>query len=259
MGEAVGGTGVRALDSASDSWPWEVGPAAPVLVGDEVHLWLAELDLPDAEVESLGRVLSEAERARAAKFKFERDRRRWAVSRGILRTLLARYVDVAAEDLQLVEGAGGKPQLDCPGNSARDIQFNLSHSGDLCLYAVALGKAVGVDLEKIREDVEADTIARQFFTAREAKMVAQAKGEARANLFARLWTCKEAFLKATSSGLGKGMNGFEIHLEKEAWLADAAGKKMEGWELREIGPVAGYAAAVVLEGHAFTVRSWRWR
>jgi len=122
---------------------WASGPANPALARGALHVWRAELDHVDPNLAS---ALSDDERARVDRMLGNREQQRWRAARGVLRTLLALYMDLEPAALRFRAGPHGKPALDPPA-----ISFNLSHSGGLALYAVA-HNAVGVDVELDRGD-----------------------------------------------------------------------------------------------------------
>lgn len=123
---------------------WNPAPESPTLAPNEIHIWRVALDVTALEMRRLRRTLSADELARAARFHFHRDRRRFIAARGALRNLLAKYLKQAPSALRFSYGPWGKPSL-LPPN---DLRFNLSHSHDLALYAVS-GREVGIDLERI--------------------------------------------------------------------------------------------------------------
>ncbi|HEX5035340.1 MAG TPA: 4'-phosphopantetheinyl transferase superfamily protein [bacterium] len=164
---------------------------------DEIHLWRAGLDLDDFALQSLSGTLSAGEAERAARFLREIDRRRFTAARGILRRLVADYLDSTPSKIRLAYGEKGKPSLVDGGG----LSFNLSHCQGRALYALAFNREIGVDLELPRADLDVEGLAGRYFSAAEAaRIVALPKAE-RANEFYRLWTAKEAYAKARGLGL----------------------------------------------------------
>ncbi|HKX39512.1 MAG TPA: 4'-phosphopantetheinyl transferase superfamily protein [Burkholderiaceae bacterium] len=166
-------------------------------------VWQIDLgSLPQAhELEAL----SSAEHQRAARFAFARHRRRYLTSHVALRALLARRCDMPAAELRFVEGPFGKPGLTQPLGCA----FNLSHSGDVALVAIAPEGEIGVDVEVPRALDDAFELAARNFTPHECAELAEAAPDARARTFLRCWTRKEACLKALGSGLSIAPETFE--------------------------------------------------
>src|SRR6266487_3571953 len=126
-----------------------MSPAQVQLDLNEVHVWKASLEVSHNVVNHLKDVLSADEFDRAKRFHFEKDRRHWIVAHGILRLLLGGYLDVDAHVLQFVTNDYGKPSLVQPPHEAR-LHFNLSHSGEIALYAFAYGRQRGSDVEHMR-------------------------------------------------------------------------------------------------------------
>jgi 4'-phosphopantetheinyl transferase len=155
-------------------------------------LWRIALDRPAPGAAAL---LSEDERARAARYAFERDRARFVAGRAALRTLLAAYAGRPAQALTFALGAHGKPSL--PGGPP----FSFSNSQGAALCAVGGGRELGVDLERLRDVPDAAAVARSAFTPAELAAWRAAGGDGRA-AFLRIWTRKEAVLKALGLGLG---------------------------------------------------------
>ncbi|MGH7311905.1 MAG: 4'-phosphopantetheinyl transferase family protein, partial [Candidatus Rokuibacteriota bacterium] len=171
-------------------------------------------------------------RERAARFHFPRDRRRFIAGRGLLRAVLARYLGTAASAVRIRGDAGRKPQLHGPDDGG--LRFNVAHSEDLALYAVAWQREVGIDVERIRPELDWAALAARFFSPPERAALAGAGAEAAA-LFTRLWVAKEAYLKATGLGLAGRLD------QAPAW-------RIAGLD---VGP--DYAAAVAAEGQGWRV------
>ncbi len=178
---------------------------SPVRLGPgEVHLWLGSLeDDPDLA----GAPLSEDEVRRAGAFRFERDRRRYRVGRGALRRLLARYTGGDPAELVIEADAFGKPRLRDAGGAVR---FNLAHSGERVLYAVSADRELGVDLEAVAHEPRLPECAATITTADERRRIDSLDPAARSRALLRLWTAKEAFLKAIGTGLQIAPDRIEV-------------------------------------------------
>lgn len=212
--------------------------APQLLARGEVHSWWVRLDVPPATVACYDATLSDDERGRSARFRFERDRRRFVVARGALRDLLARYVGTDPGQIQFVYNAFGKPALSSEFGSR--LKFNLSHSGDCALIAVAADADVGVDVEQVRALPEQPDVARRFFSAAEIEELNRVPSALRTQAFFRCWTKKEAYGKARGDGLDS---------------TDAMPARP--WSLHVIEPVPGYIGALVVEGRGWHFRSTR--
>ena len=239
---------------------WAEPAGYPALDADTVHVWRIALAVPDVEQAERAAALAPDERARAASYHFERDRRRWTAARSAVRILLAGYAGVPAASLAFCVGPHGKPALDGPAACAR-LDFNVSHSGDLALCAVTHARAVGVDVEAIRPGFVTGEVARRFFAPAEvAALEALPPGE-RVEAFFACWARKEAYIKARGTGIALGLDRFEVSLapgRPAALLATqdepAAAAR---WRLVALAPGEGYAGALATDGPA-RLACWQW-
>ena len=186
------------------------GPGSSLPRG-ALHLWTSGLDRPPAEVEPLVATLSADERDRAGRFHFERDRRRFTVGRGFLRTLLAHYLGRSAAALEFRYGPHGKPEL-AGRETGAGLRFNLSHSGGRALCALACNVEVGADLELMRSLDNLDGLAATVFSAQELAALRALPTTERLVAFYRCWTRKEAFIKALGDGLSCPLDRFDVTL-----------------------------------------------
>lgn len=231
---------------------WKVLQERITLLPQEVHVWRVELDRNAEEIRQFRAMLSEDERKRADRFYFERDRHRFIVGRGRLRSLLAKYLQVAPEEIEFRYSAKGKPML---ANVDRGLHFNLSHSGGLALYAIA-SQPVGIDLEQIRDLSDAEQLAKRFFTPAEAEAIATLPMAQKQAAFLNGWTRKEAYLKATGDGLA-GLDEVEVSLipGMPAKLLRIQGNSelASRWFIGELHPHPDYVAAVAIAGQDWQV------
>ncbi len=178
------------------------------LAPDETHVWQTTLTASSEVVSLLQQTLSPDEQARAAGFKFDRDRHRYRVAHGVMRHILANYVNCAPSEFQFETNAYGKPHLAGPSN-ATHLRFNLSHSHDVAVIAIAHDE-VGIDIEQMRPLDDLLKIARQFFLADEAEALQRLPPEVQLPAFYRVWTRKEAYLKAIGTGLTTRLDGIHV-------------------------------------------------
>jgi len=228
---------------------------------EEVHVWRAALDVQATQVQSLRRTLTADERARAERFHFQKDRKHFIVARGLLRTILGRYLDVASRQLRFSYSPYGKPSLASEFNGDA-LCFNLSHANGLALFAVTRGRQLGIDIERVRADLADEQVAEQFFSLREVAELRTFSGSVRSLAFFNCWTRKEAYIKARGEGLSLPLDQFDVSLAPggPAILLSTAGNPQEAfrWSLRELTPGAGYVAALVAEGNSWRLRCWQW-
>ena len=226
----------------------------------EVHVWIAPLDLPDSAAAERAAWLDADEEARAARFRFPRDRRAFTVARGTLRILLGRYLGRSAGLVRLSYGPHGKPALADAG--ANPLRFNVSHSGELGVFAFARSSDVGVDVEHMRALSDLDGIAERFFSAEEVSALRRIAGEARREAFYRCWTAKEAYIKGVGEGLSMPLDRFAVSLdptEGAVRLRVLRGPAPPGaWRLHRFEPRPGYVAAVAVAGRSFRIRFREW-
>jgi 4'-phosphopantetheinyl transferase len=219
-------------------------PPPPPLGECSVHVWRIRLDDEDSEALS---VLSSDERERAHRFHFDDHRRAFVVAHAAMRRILAWYADVPATSLVFTTGEFGKPALaDIP-----NLQFNLSHSGDFALVAVAQRGAVGVDVERWNAAVDHLNLAEHFFSEGECaalQALATASEQVVAGFFAA-WSRKEAYLKASGHGITRGLHHFNVSLapgEPARLIADELDSlAADRWVMCELPVGDGYSAAVV--------------
>ena len=196
---------------------WERSGAHPQLGPDVTHVWRIPLDQSES-VDTHLPVLSEDEQERVRRFYFPQHGRRFAIAHSALRQILAAYDQVSPRALQFSTGEHGKPTL-LHGGVIRpqNLHFNLSHSGDLALLAVARRGAVGVDVEQWRTNVQHLEIAERFFSPYEREALRSLSGEeAILRGFFSTWSRKEAYLKATGHGIARGLHHFDVTMENLA-------------------------------------------
>jgi 4'-phosphopantetheinyl transferase len=255
---------MRAAPAFPGSGPvmWSPPPKTLSLAQDEVHLWRASLDQEPPVVEKLRQTLSAAELGRAARFRIPEARNRFVAARAILRDILSRYVGFGPAELEFGYRPRGKPFLAHYGETA-GLKFNLSHSHGLALYGITVGREIGVDVERVRPSPDYEKIAARFFSAAETAALLDLPGELRAESFFRCWTRKEAYIKARGEGLAVSLSSFEVSLasgEGPALLrAGDDPSELERWTLLPLPPIAGYAAALAVEGKELRLSLWNWR
>ena len=248
--------------SASSAW-WYPAPKRPALQGSEVHVWRASLERNRPCVQSLKRILSEDEQARAERVHSEQDRERFIVARGVLRVILSRYLDTEPSQLRFRYSPHGKPDLDNT-SAEKTLSFNMSHSSGLALYAVTRDRKVGIDLERIRTNFVYQRIAERFFSPQEKAMLDALEAEPeRRKAFFDCWTRKEAYIKAKGKGLSLPLDQFDVSLTpgEPASLLEVRGDSLEAsrWWMHELFPGPGYAAALAIEGHGCRLACWEWQ
>jgi 4'-phosphopantetheinyl transferase len=211
------------------------------------HVWRVPLDASSTD-DQLWLLLSSAEQTRARSFVRADDQRRFIVAHGMLRRILGAYEDAPPASLAFVTSEHGKPSLAGPAQGG--IEFNLSHSGEIALVAVARGRAVGVDVERWDAHVEHRDLAERFFSRRERTALAALADSSLVEGFFAAWSRKEAYLKASGLGITRGLHNFDVSLapgQPAALLADQLdATAAERWVMRSITLAPGHSAALVV-------------
>ena len=194
---------------------------------------------------------------RAARFVYPQDRRRFVLSHGHLRSILARYLYCEPQQLHFYVNEYGKPAL--PDHS---LEFNLSHSGDFALLAVSRQHKVGIDVERVRQDLEFEDLARRFFSEREYSDLMDMPHERRKATFFRCWTLKEAYIKAHGLGLSLLLDGFDVSLtpnERPILRATRPNPtEASRWTLLSFEVDSEHAGAVAVQSITSEIRFWNW-
>lgn len=206
-------------------WPSVPAPTDfPLLKDNDVHVWCASLE----------------EKSQEENLKKTHD---------ILRALLGHYLQMAPHEGQILRDTFGKPFV----NEA-NLQFNISHSGEVALYAFTKNKKVGIDVEKIRDDVDIQGLSHRYFTPRESELIASLPSDQRLNAFFKCWTQKEAYIKARGEGLRIPLKEFEVSiLPEESFGLQTTNSP---WHFEPLKPASGYSAALAIEGFGSVLSYW---
>jgi 4'-phosphopantetheinyl transferase len=228
---------------------WSPCPAILTFPSDRIDIWKVYLDHPLACDTDAG-VLSTDENSRAKRFHFDRDRIHFTRCRSALRTLLARYLTISADEICFEYSANGKPHVAAEQNP-RALQFNVSHSAGIALIAVSAEHNLGVDLEKMRTEVDTTALAERFFSLRERATLRSLPDHLRSTGFYACWTRKEAFLKATGDGLSFPLADFSVttHPDLMPEVEEVLGNKVarKEWFLADVSVDDGFRAAVAIK------------
>ena len=216
-----------------DSFGWETIDlaSAPALLPREVHIYATLLAADEHWLSEAERILDIDEKNRAALFRFDEDRFRFQKTRTALRILLAGYLDSTPTAIGFYEGPHGKPYLI---DQHSDIQFNVSHTKGAAVIAIVRNIAVGIDIEHSRRKVDVEGVGRKVFTATEQASLKKYGNASALQQFFRLWTAKEAYLKATGSGLTCNPATIEANFEKGCYTTAEDPDSLLPYSLAEI-------------------------
>ena len=202
-----------ALPHWTDPLP-EPGPDAP-----PVQIWrLCLSDLDPAPMETLRRLTTPSEHARAQRYRFDADRHRHLAGRALVRLFVARTYERALQEISIREGRHGKPQL-AGSDEEIDLEFNIAHTDDVVLAAFSRTHPVGIDVEAQDREADMDGLAERIFTKAEQRHWTTLPDDARSEFFFQIWTCKEAFLKATGQGLQRAPETVECTFDDDTVVA----------------------------------------
>lgn len=231
---------------------FEPPPPDLELMNGEAHIFCAALEELGAQPEHFQEILSQDERARAARFIMTRDRNRFVAARAAMRKILGWLLCADPARLVFAYGEHGKPRLAAPVGG-RFLHFNLAHSDALAVCVVSAGDNVGVDVERVRTVREAEAIAAQFFPAREFAEWRSLPTEQQEGAFFECWTRQEALLKASGSGLG-GLNQIQVQPELNS---PAGAPDLSNFSVHQFTPASGYKAAAATK-NIRAPRCWKW-
>ena len=215
-----------------------------------VHLWGIDLDGSPRCLERCAEWLDEEEEHRAARLVREEDRQRYVLAHGGLRAVLSRYLGITPDVVELRRNEAGKPFV-TRKLRGQSVTFNMSHAHGRALIAVSMGQEVGVDLERIRLEVEVEKLSERYFAPSEHASIMQLTEEQRATRFFRYWVAKEAVLKAQGIGL-QALSQCEILLGADGAcaevLAPEGSQLQDNWRVCVLSCDEGWEAAVAAQG-----------
>jgi len=227
------------------------------LAADQVHVWQISL----TAAKHSASVLTHDELQRAHRFHFEKDKLRFIAARVALRNILASYLEIPPGEVAFSYTLKGKPEL-VPHLRKSALQFNLSHSCDFAVLALALDSRVGADIEFMNPERATGDIAARFFSPAEVSTLQAVPAGERVDAFFQCWTRKEAYIKALGEGLSLRLASFEVAFGAGVppallRIGDSS-EEASRWSLYDIAAPPGYSAAVAVEGvrHALTFRIW---
>ncbi|GJM16812.1 MAG: hypothetical protein DHS20C13_21390 [Thermodesulfobacteriota bacterium] len=231
---------------------WLRPPKAPELLPNEIHIWRTYLYFNGHSTNHFYSILSEDEKSKANRFRFEKDKKRFVITRGLLRETLGLYLEIDSKDLDFNYNKYGKPSLTNPGKSR--LEFNLSHSGDVILYSFAKERKLGIDVERLRPIKKAQKIVERFFSEKEQQYYNTQNATEKDSTFFKLWTYKEAYTKAKGLGLALPLNQFDVPLSNRPLPPNSSYTTQ--WTWQEINLAPDYVAAIAVEGSGFEIKQW---
>lgn len=183
----------------------------------EIHLWLAYYNEINCKVlhHAYRQVLNDTERLDELRFYFDKDRRRYLVTRAMVRNVLSRYVAKPPEEWIFSANAYGRPEVANIDVSSQRLSFNISHTDALIVLAIARGCNLGVDVENLRTREAPIDIADHYFSQREVASLAALPQDRKPHRFFEYWTFKESYIKARGMGLSLPLDSFGFYFPDE--------------------------------------------
>jgi 4'-phosphopantetheinyl transferase len=220
-------------------------PLAP----SEIHLWLSFYEEIDVDLHAAYRkLLDSSEREQEPRFYFETDRRRYLVTRALLRTVLSRYAPLEPTQWMFSTNGYGKPEIANAQGRKQKLAFNLSHTRSLIALGITRGRALGVDVENFRRRKAAIDVADHFFAPQEVAALSAEPAEKQQYRFFEYWTFKEAYIKARGMGLALPLDKFSFHYSDdhsvEINIDPDLGDNAARWQFWQFRPSPEYLAAV---------------
>ncbi|MCX2981362.1 4'-phosphopantetheinyl transferase superfamily protein [Halieaceae bacterium IMCC14734] len=217
---------------------------------DAVHLWVTDTtDISDQGVEErYVQALGQAELDSYKALANAEHRREYLISQAFLRDVLSHYLEQAADSLEFVRNASGKPSLQLTNQEAAPLHFNLSHSSRSVACAVTYAGHVGVDVETSHPDSGLLAMAEHYFAGDEVDCLQKLDGERQQMMFARIWTLKEAYIKARGEGHSKSLDSFSFDCKEPGSIRlveDAVAR--QDWRFWSLQPIADQTVSVAVE------------
>ncbi|ACB51895.1 4'-phosphopantetheinyl transferase [Crocosphaera subtropica ATCC 51142] len=222
----------------------------------EVHIWKTNLEQLSIDFQNSFNLLNEEEKIKAQRFHFEKHQKRFTLARSSLKKILSFYLSISPQDIKFQYSDYGKPKIIDKINLI-NLQFNVSHSEDIAIYGVTCDYFIGVDVEYIRPMPEAENLAKRFFSQKEYQQIRGLSSEEKNREFFKLWTGKEAYLKAIGKGIGGGLEKVEISTHKPIKFINLPECNNINYNLLYLTPHDNYLAAIAVEENEQTYHYWQ--
>ena len=220
---------------------------------NEIHIWSAILDQPDTIVDGYYSILSDNEQRKVNKYKSKKLRNEQIMSMGLLRVLIAKYTNYSLNEINFLYNEFGKPFLS-PDSKGNKLSFNLSHSGNIAVFVFSRNREVGIDVEKIKELTDMEGVVDLCFSESEKKWFNNLPPYKKEEMFYKIWTDKEAYIKAIGKGLSFSPNNISLEQrsDDELFFKEIIGdENLSRWKLVTFNPHPGFISSIVVEG--FTI------
>jgi 4'-phosphopantetheinyl transferase len=220
---------------------------------NQVHVWQARIDNSSVYSEDTSSTLSQDERERAHKFQFQKDREHFILRHYQLRLILSKYCGCQPHEIKFRYNSYKKPFIFMP--EFKEIKFNISFSHDLMLVGLNRHKDIGIDIEKVHEIHDLETVAVNNFSSRELKILNETLDKTKT--FFKIWTRKEAFIKATGKGMYYPLKTFCVNINStgncEHLVIFNRPIRSKQWRIAELNTSEGYIASLAIKSNKFQI------
>ncbi len=227
------------------------------LNGKRIDVWRVKLNLDDFDMNVLKCILSDDEQNRANSYKFFQPRKLFILARVRLRQILSLYTDLLPERLVFSYSPQGKPNLVNSGGNG-NITFNMSHSGEISVYAVSLNRNIGIDIEKPDKKVDFESLAKKYFSSGEYETIMELPEGEKQKAFYRCWTRKEAYIKGKGTGIAQLLDKVAVSCapgEPAGLLSNRQEPEdVQKWSIEDLKEEAPYIGALAYEGKGAEIR-----
>jgi 4'-phosphopantetheinyl transferase len=219
----------------------------------EIHVFLLQLDL--FNYDDFLSLLPEDEKERANRLKINEKKKQFVIARGVLRKLLSNCLRKPIEEIMFSYGEHKKPYIKEQYNN-KTVEFNISHSGDYAIIAITLGNKVGIDIEKINNKIDYQSLSKRFFSEKEKEELLSLNKDEQLDAFYRAWVRKESFIKANGKGIAFGLDCFSVSLnENKKSKIDivSPNNQNEQWYCYDLMSVDNYKTALTGCGDEYNI------
>ncbi len=232
-----------------------------IINDDEIHIWRFNLDPVKSFNEFFINLLSDEEKKQVEKIKLGDVKNRSIISKAIIKNIISNYLGLNIKQIIFSYNEFGKPVIPERINSFR-LNFNISHSGDLGLIAITRKNLIGIDVEKMNELDQIDDIINLCFTETEKYMLSCLESTEKKEVFYKIWTGKEAFIKAIGKGFSFPLKNisFRLNSKKEMVIGEILDPMNTGkdWQIYNFNPQDNYTSALVINNNYFKIRQYIW-
>ena len=227
----------------------------------EIHIWSSLLDQPEDLINLFHTSLSKEEKDRISKYKFKLLRDRQTVSKGLLKSFISSYLNIGTGEINFVQNEYGKPSL-TPELNEIDLHFNISHSEHFGMFAFTIGKQLGIDIESVQEITNLNQIVDLCFSDSEKEWFYNSDPGLKKELFYKVWTGKEAYIKAIGKGLSFPLKEieFKINSNNSIEFQNVHGDlPYRGkWNIFTFNPHPNFISSLVVEANGLKIKKYSW-